>query len=99
MSYQNLDVRYLPRKEKNHSSVFLGGKGKGQIWILEKRDEEFSYGVNLTYKPFRFTSGSRYKPIPHFYFAKDPNFYSQLERTGSPLPQPITFSNFSVIDC
>lgn len=94
MSYQNLDVRYLPRKEKNHSSVFFGSKGKGQIWILEKRDEEFSYGVNLTYKPFRFTSGSRYKPIPHFYFAKDPNFYSQLERTGSPLPQPITFSNF-----
>lgn len=94
MSYQNLDVRYLPRKEKNHSSVFLGGRGKGQIWILEKRDEEFSYGVNLTYQTFRFTSGNRYKPIPHFYFAKDPNFYSQLERTGSPLPQPITLSNF-----
>ncbi|TGK84438.1 hypothetical protein EHQ31_00625 [Leptospira montravelensis] len=94
LSYQNLDVRYLPRKEKNHSSVFLGGKGKGQIWILEKRDEEFSYGVNLTYQTFRFTSGNRYKPIPHFYFAKDPNFYSQLERTGSPLPQPITYSNF-----
>lgn len=94
MSYQNLDVRYLPRKEKNHSSVFLGGRGKGQIWILEKRDEEFSYGANLTFLQYRFTSGSRYKPIPHFYFAKDPNFYSQLERTGSPLPQPILFSNF-----
>ncbi|TGL45076.1 hypothetical protein [Leptospira perdikensis] len=94
MGYQNLDVRYLPREEKNHSSVFLGGKGKGQIWILEKRDETFSYGTNLTFQQFRFTSGNRYKPIPHFYFAKDPNFYSQLERTGSPLPQPILFSNF-----
>ncbi|MGE8721790.1 hypothetical protein ACO2KH_10685 [Leptospira terpstrae] len=94
MSYQNLDVRYLPRKEKNHSSLFIGGRGKGQIWILEKRDEEFSYGTNLTYQQFRFTSGNRYKPIPHFYFAKDPNFYSQLERTGSPLPQPILQSHF-----
>lgn len=94
MSYQNLDVRYLPREEKNHSSLFFGGRGKGQIWILEKRDEDFSYGTNLTFQQFRFTSGNRYKPIPHFYFAKDPNFYSQLERTGSPLPQPILFSNF-----
>ncbi|TGL87815.1 hypothetical protein EHQ68_00165 [Leptospira congkakensis] len=94
MSYQNLDVRYLPREEKNHSSLFLGGRAKGQIWILEKRDENFSYGTNLTFQQFRFTSGNRYKPIPHFYFAKDPNFYSQLERTGSPLPQPILFSNF-----
>lgn len=94
MSYQNLDVRYLPRKEKNHSSLFIGGRGKGQIWILEKRDEDLSYGANLTYQQFRFTSGSRYKPIPHFYFAKDPNFYSQLERTGSPLPQPILQSHF-----
>lgn len=94
LSYQNLDVRYLPRKEKNHSSLFFGGKGNGQIWILEKRDENFSYGANLTFKQWRFTSGNRYKPIPHFYFAKDPNFYSQLERTGSPLPQPIEHSNF-----
>ncbi|MCW7481063.1 hypothetical protein [Leptospira kanakyensis] len=94
MSYQNLDVRYLPREEKNHSAVFLGGRYKGQIWILEKRDENFSYGTNLTFQQFRFTSGNRYKPIPHFYFAKDPNFYSQLERIGSPLPQPILFSNF-----
>lgn len=94
MSYQNLDVRYLPRKEKNHSSLFIGGRGKGQIWILEKRDEDLSYGANLTYQQFRFTTGSRYKPIPHFYFAKDPNFYSQLERTGSPLPQPILQAHF-----
>ncbi|EMY62368.1 hypothetical protein [Leptospira terpstrae] len=94
MSYQNLDVRYLPRKEKNHSSLFIGGRGKGQIWILEKRDEDLSYGANLTSQQFRFTSGSRYKPIPHFYFAKDPNFYSQLERTDSPLPQPILQSHF-----
>ncbi|PJZ44862.1 hypothetical protein [Leptospira brenneri] len=93
-TYQNLDVRYLPRKEKNHSSIFFGGRNKGQIWIIEKRDEDFSYGTNLTFKQLRFTSGNRYKPIPHFYFAKDPNFYSQLERTGSPLPQPMLYTNF-----
>ncbi|TGM01240.1 hypothetical protein EHQ79_07245 [Leptospira jelokensis] len=91
---QNLDVRNLPIEEKNHSTVCVGGNQNGNRYVLEKRDEQFLYGVDFTKQSYRFTSGSRYKPIPHFYFDKDPNFYSQLDRPGSPLPQPLQSSHF-----
>lgn len=94
LSHQNLDVQYLPRDEKNHSAFAVGRIQKGNRFILEKRDEEFLYGIDFVTHSFRFTSGNRYKPIPHFYFAKDPNFYSQMDRVNSPLPQPIQSSHF-----
>lgn len=94
LGYQNLDVQYLPREEKNHSFLSFGGYLRGQRMILEKRDESIAYGLDLKYDIYRFTTGNRYKPIPHFYFAKDPNFYSQMDRTNSPLPQPIQDSQF-----
>lgn len=94
LSYQNLDVRNLPIEEKNHSGIFLGGNHNGQRYSIEKRDEGFLYGIDFTSQRYRLTSGSRYKPIPHFYFDKDPNFYSQMDRPNSPLPQPIQNSHF-----
>ncbi|XDD47353.1 hypothetical protein AB3N60_04505 [Leptospira sp. WS39.C2] len=94
LGHQNLDVQYLPREEKNHSSFAFGGYTKGQRFSLEKRDEDFLYGIDLKAHSFRLTSGNRYKPIPHFYFAKDPNFYSQMDRPNSPLPQSIQSSHF-----
>ncbi|TGM28922.1 hypothetical protein EHQ74_06120 [Leptospira levettii] len=94
LGYQNLDVQYLPREEKNHSSFAFGGFQKGQRFSFEKRDENFFYGIHFKYNSFHITSGNRYKPIPHFYFAKDPDFYSQMDRTNSPLPQPIQSSHF-----
>ncbi|EOQ87865.1 hypothetical protein LEP1GSC202_2059 [Leptospira yanagawae serovar Saopaulo str. Sao Paulo = ATCC 700523] len=94
LSTQNLDVRNLPLEEKNHSAVSIGGNQNGNRYVLEKRDEQFLYGIDLNLQSYRITSGSRYKPIPHFYFDKDPNFYSQLDRPGSPLPQPIQSSHF-----
>ncbi|TGM54954.1 hypothetical protein EHQ91_08360 [Leptospira biflexa] len=94
LSHQNLDVQYLPREEKNHSAISLGGFQKGQRFVFEKRDDEFLYGLDLVKNSYRLTSGNRYKPIPHFYFAKDPNFYSQMDRPNSPLPQPLQSSHF-----
>lgn len=93
-SGQNLELRYLPTKEKNHSSFYFGYVNQNLRSILEKRDEEILGGIETKISWFYMSLGSRYKPIPHFFFAKDPNFYSQFERKNSPLPQPIRPSAF-----
>lgn len=93
-SGQNLEVRYLPKNQKNHSAFFVGFQKEGFKTIFEKRDEEFSFGAKAIWSKFHLDIGSRYKPIPHFIFAKDPNFYSQFDRSNSPLPQPIRPSAF-----
>ncbi|WP_135354879.1 hypothetical protein [Leptospira kobayashii] len=93
-SYQNLDTRYLPKSEKNHSGFYVGRKGEDHKIILEKRDERFSGSLSYFFSYFQMNLGNRYKPIPHFYFAKDPDFYSAFDRTDSPLTQPILNSYF-----
>ncbi len=93
-SGQNLEVRYLPKNQKNQSAFYVGFQKEGLKAIFEKRNEEFSFGTKIEWSQFHLDFGSRYKPIPHFIFAKDPNFYSQFDRTNSPLPQPIRPSAF-----
>ncbi|WP_411821873.1 hypothetical protein [Leptospira sp. 'Mane'] len=93
-SYQNLDTRYLPKSEKNHSGFYIGKKAEDHKIILEKRDEKFSGSVFYQISYLQMNLGNRYKPIPHFYFAKDPDFYSAFDRTNSPLTQPILSSYF-----
>ncbi|WP_135355038.1 hypothetical protein [Leptospira ryugenii] len=93
-SYQVTDSRYFPLYERNHSSFQMGGKVYQYRWILEKRDNRVLGGFSFEGNLFHAYLGSRYKPMPNFYFAKDPNFFSQFDGNQSHLPQPLLDSHF-----
>jgi hypothetical protein len=96
-SYQNLDTRYLPLELRNHSSVMLGGSTRDGKWIFENRDSKLVFGGEYSHSYFHLAGGNRYKPLPNFYFAKDPNFFSNFDRKNSHLPQPLQESYFAGI--
>ncbi|TGN19200.1 hypothetical protein [Leptospira idonii] len=93
-SYQNLDARYLPSSGKNQSGQQAGFMTDNLSFILEKRNETFTGGFSGNFSYLQVFAGNRYKPIPQFYFAKDPDFYSAFDGKNSPLPQPILTSYF-----
>ena len=93
-SYQVIDARYLPLEKRNHSSLFLGQVETYGKWMVEKRDNQFTYGLEWNYQWMHVHSGYRYKPLPNFYFAKDLNFFSNFDRKDSHIPQPLTESYF-----
>jgi len=97
-TYQILDTRYLPMEMRNHSSLLVGGTFNYGKAIFEKRDTEFTYGTELNYRYLHIFSGQRYKPLPNFYFAKDPNFFSNFDRKDSYLPQPLNESYFAGVN-
>jgi len=93
-SYQVLDLRNIPLDKRNHSSLLVGRMFKLGKLLFEKRDEHFVYSAELQNRYFYFSAGNRYKPLPNFYFAKDPNFFSNFDKKDSFLPQPLTESYF-----
>jgi hypothetical protein len=97
-SYQNLDTRYLPLELRNHSLVFVGQSLKYGKWIIEKRDTKFLFGAAINISYIHLFAGNRYKPVPNFYFAKDPNFFSNFDRIDSFLSQPLKESYFAGIN-
>ncbi len=82
-SYQTND------RSESRSSIYSGWQWNKQKVILEKRQEEMGGSLSLEWKSFSLQAGNRYKPIPHFYFAKDPDFYSAFDGFPTLLPQPI----------
>lgn len=93
-TYQVIDARYLPLEKRNHSSLFLGQVQTYGKWMVEKRDNKLTYGLEFNYKLIHAYSGHRYKPLPNFYFAKDLNFFSNFDRPDSHIPQPLNESYF-----
>jgi len=74
--------------------ISAGGKVWDQRFLFESKDKSPTYSYDLGMGNVRIMGGNRFKPLPHFYFSKDPDFYSAFDRFGSYWTQPILESHY-----
>jgi hypothetical protein len=87
--WQNLDSRFSESPPKTLG--LLIGQMKEIRGSLESRNDRSLASVEWKNSKFYASFGHRFKPIPGFYFAKDPSQYSPLDPL---IPQPLTQIQF-----